>query len=41
VAKVLAAQWKALDQIYLSKWIGELELQEQWSAAKRFAEIAD
>jgi hypothetical protein len=41
VAKVLAAQWKTLDQIYLSKWIGELELQEQWSAAKRFAEIAE
>jgi hypothetical protein len=41
VAKVLAAQWKALDQIYLSKWIGELELQEQWSAAKRSAEIAN
>jgi len=41
VAKVLAAQWQTLDQIYLSKWIGELGLQEQWSAAKRFAEIAD
>ena len=41
VAKVLTAQWKTLDQIYLSKWIGELELQEQWSAAKRSAEIAD
>ena len=41
VAKVLAVQWKTLDQIYLSKWIGELELQKQWSAAKRSAEIAD
>jgi hypothetical protein len=41
VAKVLAAQWETLDQIYLSKWIGELELQEQWSAAKRSSEIAD
>jgi len=41
VAKVLAAQWPTLDQIYLSKWIGELYLQEQWSAAKRFAEIVD
>jgi hypothetical protein len=41
VAKVMAVHWKALDQTYLSKWIGELELQEQWSAAKRYAEIAD
>jgi hypothetical protein len=41
VAKVLAAQWKALDQIYLTKWIAKLELQEQWSAAKREAGIAE
>jgi len=41
VAKVMATQWKTLDQNYLSKWIGELELQEQWSAAKSSAEIAD
>jgi len=41
VGKVLAAQWGSLDQIYLSRWIGELCLQDQWFAAKRFAEIAD
>ena len=41
VAKVLTIQWKTLDQIYLSKWIEELELHEQWSAAKSCAEIAD
>ena len=41
VGKVLAAQWKTLDQAYLSKWIGELGLQEHWSAAKRSAEIPD
>ena len=41
VAKVLAAQWKTLDQQYLSKWISELGLQEQWSAAKCSAEIDD
>jgi len=41
VARVMAAQWKTLDQVYLSKWIGELDLQEQWSAAKQSAEIAD
>ena len=41
VAKVLNVQWKGLDQTYLSKWIGELQLQEQWSAARGAAEIAD
>lgn len=41
VAKVMAAQWKTLDQNYLSKWIEELGLREQWSAAKLSAEIAE
>lgn len=41
VAKILATQWRTLDQIYLSKWIGELSLREQWSAAKNSAEISD
>lgn len=41
VGKVLAAQWKTLDQAYLSKWMGELDLQEQWTAAKRSAEIPE
>lgn len=41
VAKVMAARWKTLDHAYLTKWIEELELQEQWAAAKRFAEISD
>src|SRR5262245_51039211 len=41
VAKVLAAQWKLLDQSYLSKWIKELQLEQQWSAAKGSAEISD
>jgi hypothetical protein len=41
VAKVIAAQWNTLDKDYLSKWIGELELQQQWAAAKRSAEIPD
>jgi hypothetical protein len=39
VANVLAMQWKTLDQNHLSKWIGDLQLQEQWSAAKRLGEI--
>jgi len=39
VATVMTAQWESLDQAYLSKWIGELELQEQWAVAKRSAEI--
>ncbi len=41
VAPVLGAQWKTLDQAYLSRWIGGLQLQEQWSVAKRAAEITD
>ncbi len=41
VGNVLATQWKTLDQVYLSKWIDELGLEEQWSAAKRSAEIAE
>lgn len=40
-AKVLLAQWDSLDQLYLSKWIKELRLEQQWSAAKDFAEIRD
>jgi len=41
VAKVLGAQWNTLDQAYLSKWIKELQLEQQWSAAKDLAEIPD
>ena len=41
VAKVLNAQWNRLDQDYLSKWIKELQLEQQWSAAKHSAEISD
>lgn len=41
VGKVLTAQWKTLDQNYLSKWIKELQLEQQWSAAKEFAEIRE
>lgn len=41
VAKVLLAQWKTLDRIYLQKLIGELELQKQWKEATRLAEISN
>jgi hypothetical protein len=41
VARVMVAQGDTLDQNYLSRWIGELQLQDQWSAAKQFAEITD
>jgi len=41
VANVLAVQWTTLDQDYLSKWVRELQLQEQWSTAKHSAEIDD
>lgn len=41
VAKVLIARSTTLDRDYLSKWIAELGLQEQWSAAKGAAEITE
>lgn len=41
VAKVLAVQWNKLDQSYLSKWIMESQLEQQWPAAKEFAEIPE
>lgn len=41
VARVLIAQWKTLDQNYLSLWINALQLQEQWEDAKRSAEISN
>ena len=39
VANILSRQWQSLDQDYLRKWIAALGLQEQWEAAKRFADI--
>lgn len=41
VAKVLSLNWATLDQAYLSKWIRELQLEEQWSAAKQAAEVSE
>ena len=41
VARVMAAQWNNLDQDYLSKWIKELQLEQQWSAAKGSADVSD
>ena len=41
VGTVLSAQWKTLDHSYLSKWIKELQLEQQWSAAKGSAEIPE
>jgi len=41
VARVLRAQWPALDQAYLRKWIANLRLQEQWKVALRIAGITE
>jgi hypothetical protein len=41
VARVLRAQWPALDQSYLRKWIASLRLQDQWREALRIAGIAE
>jgi hypothetical protein len=35
VSAVLKLQRETLDRVYLEKWISELELKEQWSAATR------
>ena len=40
VARLLVAQWNRLDQSYLSKWVRQLQLEQQWSAAKDSAEIS-
>lgn len=40
VARVLVAQWEALDKNYLSQWIPALQLQQQWEDAKCLAEIS-
>jgi hypothetical protein len=40
-AAVLQVQKQALDTLYLDKWIGELQLQEQWNAVSRLAGTAD
>lgn len=40
-AKVLLTQRDKLDQSYLSRWIKELQLEQQWSAAKDIADIPD
>jgi hypothetical protein len=41
VARLLASLWKTLDHAYLAKWISALQLEQQWSAARQFAEGSD
>lgn len=40
-ARVLRAQWDALDRSYLRKWVVNQRLEEQWKEALRLAGIAD
>ena len=37
VAAILKVQWARLDRPYLDKWIAELGLNDQWSAARGVA----
>lgn len=39
VAAMLKIRWDSLDRAYLEKWVTELEVQEQWSSAKRLANV--
>jgi len=40
VASILMLRWEALDRCYLEKWISELDLNQEWSHAKRIAGIS-
>lgn len=39
VASIFKLQWESLDQIYLEKWIGSLQLQSQWEQARDRANL--
>ena len=41
VAGILKVRWDSLDHTYLEKWIVELELESEWSGAKRLAGISE
>ena len=41
VAGILRLRWEVLDRSYLERWISELDLKQEWSNAKRMAEIAE
>ena len=41
VASILRLRWEVLDRSYLERWISELDLKQEWSNAKRMAEIAE
>jgi hypothetical protein len=39
VAAILRVRWESLDHPYLEKWIRELNLEKEWSDARRTAAI--
>jgi uncharacterized nucleotidyltransferase DUF6036 len=41
VAAILRLRWELLNRAYLERWISELNLNEEWSNAKRMAEISE
>jgi hypothetical protein len=41
VAAILRLRWEALDRPYLEKWIYQLDLEQEWSHAKRIAGIPE
>jgi len=40
-AAILRARWGALDDVYLLRWVGELNLKKEWDDARGVAGIAD
>ena len=40
VVSILRLRWEALDRSYLEQWISELDLEQEWSHAKRIAGIS-
>jgi hypothetical protein len=41
VAAILRLRWESLNRPYLERWISELNLNEEWSDAKRMSEISE
>lgn len=40
VASLMRVRGQVLDRDYVARWIGELGLQEQWTAAQKLAGLA-
>ncbi len=41
VVAILKLRWELLNRPYMERWISELNLNQEWSNAKRIAEISE